>query len=159
LVDLPRYLQRYLWEFQSTFEEVLDLAEEFKRRCGSALALSEDDFCTLAHEHSLSAARNRTGVSTAAVGPGASFVELCLAVYKKTAQDFTSPPAAEEGGVSPEDHARLKKAIEDYQKIQAEIAARDKKMLELEVGKGSAEGLWFDLCPVRAWSKRAESRD
>ena len=31
----------------------------------------------------------------------------------------------------------LKKAIEDYQNIMAEIAARDKKMQELEVGKGS----------------------
>ncbi len=120
---------------------MLDLAEEFKRRCGSSLALGEDDFCTLAHEHSLSSARNRTGVSTAAVGPGASFLELCLVVYKKTAQDFLSPPAATEGGVSPEDHARLKKAIEDYQNIQAEIAAREKKMQELEVGKNEIRGI------------------
>ncbi len=146
-------MQRYLWEFQSTFEEVLDLAEDFKRRSGSSTTLSEDDFCAVAQEHSLSASRNRTGVSASAAG--ASFWELCLVVYKKTVHDFLSPPADDGGGVSPEDQARLKKAIEEYQKIQAEIAARENKMKELEVSKCvcvsfcCAEG----CCPTKAMVK------
>ena len=43
------FLERYLFDFQDSFEEVLDLAEDFKRRSDDSLRVSEDDFCQLSN--------------------------------------------------------------------------------------------------------------
>jgi uncharacterized protein (TIGR02452 family) len=119
---------------------VLDLAEEFKAKAGSGVLISEDAFCALAQgEHSLAAARKRIGHESSEAQ--ASLFELLLTIYNKTVEDFCNPSSG--GEVSPEIKARLQKAIEDYQRIQEEIAAREKKILDLEelVKVGGVKGM------------------
>ena len=138
-VQATKFLERYLFEFQETFEDVLDLAEAFKKRSDASLRISEDDFCAMGQCHSLTQARNAVGNTVSSEERG-SFFELCLAVYNKTVSDYFNPSAS---SMSPEDEARLKKAIEDYQRVQEEIAARDNHIADLEalVLKGGVKGL------------------
>lgn len=46
-VQATAFLERYLFEFQETYEEVLDLAESFKKAAGDAALLPADKFGAL----------------------------------------------------------------------------------------------------------------
>jgi hypothetical protein len=136
----------FVMDFQGNFNEVLDLAEEFKKyapKDGTVRELDEHAahifLEKLGETETVRALRDHLRSIDIDFNKKVAFIEYLLYKYKKNLKDLLYPT----GKASPEALAALEKAIEMYQKVLAERAAREKKMADLEkiASAGGVKGL------------------
>lgn len=126
------FLRAFAVDFQGAFEEVLDVANEWKKYGGGGMV---DEF----QAHLFLEKRGET-LTVAALreklkvevdiekNRQVAFIEYALWKWGKKLVDMFFPDVP----VDPAALAALEKAIDDYQKVLAVRAARDQKMAELE---------------------------
>jgi len=128
-----KFLRCFITELQSRFEEVLDLAEEFKK-----YGPKDTPFNDLAEDKAHLFLENRGETLTVIalrqylkVDLGThkvSFIEYLLWKFQKTVHQLLNPPP----GCRESLMRALEQAITEYQKILDEKRAREEKMAELE---------------------------
>jgi len=133
------FLSRFVLEFQGKFEEILDLAEEFKkfalddRNTGAPKDREMNEF--VAHlflerkGEPITVAKLREYINQIDLDKNhnVSFIEYALWKYSKTLEELFKP-----SGASPELIAALEKAIAEYQEALAIRKVREEKMEELK---------------------------
>eukprot|EP00164_Ancoracysta_twista_P000594 GFYU01000786.1.p1 GENE.GFYU01000786.1~~GFYU01000786.1.p1 ORF type:complete len:264 (+),score=127.53 GFYU01000786.1:96-887(+) len=133
------FLRAFVLEFQGNFEEVLELAAEFKKYAPNP---EENSLVRELDEHQAHIFLEKRGETATVVelrdalaeidldkNRNVAFIEYVLWKFHKNLSQLFTPP---KGGASPEALAMLDKAIEDFQKVIAEREAREKKMEELK---------------------------
>jgi len=140
------FLRSFVLDFQGRFEEVLDLAEEFKGfapKEGVVRELEEDraHYFLERRGETLTVVQLREYLKQIDLDSNhkVAFIEYILWKYKKNLEQLFNPP---KGGTNAELLEALEKAIEEYQKVMAKRREREEKIKELEklVALGGVKG-------------------
>jgi hypothetical protein len=141
------FLKQFVMDFFGKFEEVLDLAEEFKKFDENSDQIL-DEFEGLRFLESrakpMTFVSFRENFRSIDINKSRSirFIEWALFLYKRSWKELFFPP----GGASPELIAAMEKAVEDFQSVVEKRKAREEKMRQLENNakqggvKGNAAG-------------------
>jgi len=129
------FLRSFVAEFSGNFEEVLDLAQEFKKYApteGAVRELDEDKAHLFLERRgeTLTVKELRDALKSIDLDNNhkVSFIEYCLYKYKKSLRElFEEKPGNIQSLLD-----RLEEAITSYQKVLAEREAREKLMKDLE---------------------------
>eukprot|EP00911_Craspedida_sp_UC1_P001963 UC1_evm3s1508 len=142
------FLRAFVADFSGNFEEVLDLAEEFKKYApedeGDGVRELEEDKAHLFLERrgeTMTVKDLRDALKEIDLDKNhrVSFVEYCLFNYKKTLAEFFEEKEGDMAALL----AALEEAIKAYQATLAEKKARQEKMdkLEADAAGGGVKGM------------------